>query len=111
MSSPNPAEGPPAARAPVDEDDHDVLTFGEVGERLRLEVAAAADAVTAAEASGSAADLDKAQSRLAALRAAATRNSAQPINDTNFERFFGYPGRAKRNLCLLYTSPSPRDRS
>lgn len=101
MSSPNPAELPPvAARAPIDDDDHDLLTFGEVGERLRLEVAAAAEDVTAAQASGSAVDLEKARARLAALRAAAARNSAQPINDANFERFFGYPGRAKRNLPL-----------
>jgi hypothetical protein len=32
------------------------------------------------------------------LRSAAARNSAQPINDANFEKFFGYPGKAKRNL-------------
>ena len=27
----------------------------------------------------------------------AERNRAQPINDENFERFFGYPGEARRN--------------
>ncbi|MCW2686993.1 MAG: hypothetical protein JWR37_1883 [Mycobacterium sp.] len=39
----DPAHG--AGREKVDEDDHDLLTFGEVGERLRLDIAAAQDAV------------------------------------------------------------------
>jgi hypothetical protein len=47
---------------------------------------------------GSADELEKARTRLESLRSAAARNSAQPINDANFEKFFGYPGRAKRNL-------------
>jgi hypothetical protein len=91
-----PGDGP--AREKVDEDDHDLLTFGEAGERLRLEVAAAANEVELLQQSGSADDLDKARARLQALRSAAARNSAQPINDANFEKFFGYPGKAKRNL-------------
>jgi hypothetical protein len=86
------------AREKVDEDDHDLLTFGEAGERLRLEVAAAAAEVEHLQRSGSADELEKAETRLQALRSAATRNSAQPINDANFEKFFGYPGKAKRNL-------------
>jgi hypothetical protein len=87
-----------AARAKLDEDDHDLLTFGEAGERLRLEIAAARDAVARLDGSDDSAGLEKARNRLAALRAAADRNSAQPINDVNFEKFFGYPGKAKRNL-------------
>lgn len=87
-----------AAREKVDEDDHDLLTFGEAGERLRLEVAAAAREVNRLRQDGPAGALGKAVSRLEALRSAAIRNSAQPINDANFEKFFGYPGRAKRNL-------------
>jgi hypothetical protein len=86
------------AREKVDEDDHDLLTFGEAGERLRLEIAAATSEVEDLHRSGSADELEKAQTRLQALRSAATRNSAQPINDANFEKFFGYPGKAKRNL-------------
>jgi hypothetical protein len=86
------------ARGKLDEDDHDLLTFGEAGERLRLEITAAHDAVTRLSASGDTAGLEQARDRLAALRAAADRNSAQPINDANFEKFFGYPGKAKRNL-------------
>jgi hypothetical protein len=35
--------------------------------------------------------------RLAALKEGAERNRAQPINDENFELFFGYPGKARRN--------------
>ena len=85
-------------RDKVDEDDHDLLTFGEAGERLRLEIAAAAREVHGLQQSGPVEALEKAQARLEALRSAADRNSAQPINDANFEKFFGYPGKAKRNL-------------
>jgi hypothetical protein len=87
-----------ASRERVDEDDHDLLTFGEAGERLRIEVAAAAREVQRLTQSGPIEELEKAQARLDALRSAASRNSAQPINDANFEKFFGYPGTAKRNL-------------
>jgi hypothetical protein len=87
-----------ADRDKVDEDDHDLLTFGEAGERLRIEVAAAAREVQRLAQSGPVEALQKAQARLDALRSAAARNTAQPINDANFEKFFGYPGKAKRNL-------------
>lgn len=90
--------GESAGREKVDEDDHDLLTFGEAGERLRIEIAAAAGEVERLRQSGRPDDLEKATSRLEALRSAAARNSAQPINDANFEKFFGYPGKAKRNL-------------
>jgi hypothetical protein len=85
-------------RDTVDEDDHDLLTFGEAGERLRLEISAATREVQGLQQSGPIAALERAQARLDALRSAAARNSAQPINDANFEKFFGYPGKAKRNL-------------
>jgi hypothetical protein len=85
-------------RDKLDEDDHDLLTFGEAGERLRLEIAAAAREVEGLKQSGPLEALEKAQARLEALRSAAARNSAQPINDANFEKFFGYPGKATRNL-------------
>lgn len=86
-------------RRKLDEDDHDLLTFNEVGERLRVEVRAAEAHVAELEATtGTEAEIAAARARLSALRAAAARNSAQPINDANFEKFFGYPGKAKRNL-------------
>jgi hypothetical protein len=88
----------PASRVKVDEDDHDLLTFGEAGERLREEIAAASAGVARLKDAGDCAAVDKAQARLYALRAAARRNAAQPINDANFEKFFGYPGKARRNL-------------
>jgi hypothetical protein len=87
-----------AGRDRVDEDDHDLLTFGEAGERLRIEIAAAGREVQRLTQSGPIEELEKAQARFDALRSAAARNSAQPINDANFEKFFGYPGKAKRNL-------------
>ncbi|PQD98431.1 acyl-CoA synthetase [Mycobacterium sp. EPG1] len=83
-------------RTKLDEDDHDLLTFTEVGERLRREVAAAEREVTRLAALGPTPDLTRAEARLRDLRAAARRNTAQPINDENFERFFGYPGKARR---------------
>jgi hypothetical protein len=95
-STERPADG--AGRDKVEEDDHDLLTFGEAGERLRIEIADAAREVRRLEQSGPVEALKKAQARLDALRSAAARNSAQPINDANFEKFFGYPGKAKRNL-------------
>ena len=95
-STDRPADG--ASRDKVDKDDHDLLTFGEASERLRIEIAAAAREVTRLQQSGPVEALEKAYGRLDALRSAAARNSAQPINDANFEKFFGYPGKAKRNL-------------
>ncbi|WP_094294171.1 acyl-CoA synthetase [Mycobacterium neumannii] len=91
-------EGSDAARTRMDEDDHDLLTFGEVGERLRIEMASARAAVAELESGGDADALRQAHARLAALESAAKRNSAGRINDANFEKFFGYPGTAKRNL-------------
>jgi hypothetical protein len=91
---------PENADEPVrpDEDDHDLLTFGEAGARLHLEVAAMRDRVRSLEA-GAPADeeaLAAARSRLEALEDGVRRNTAQAINDDNFERFFGYPGKARR---------------
>ncbi|MDA4108112.1 acyl-CoA synthetase [Mycolicibacterium holsaticum] len=91
-------EGSNVIRKRVDEDDHDLLTFGEVGERLRIEIASARAAVAEAESGGDAEALQRARTRLAALESAVKRNSASGINDANFEKFFGYPGTAKRNL-------------
>jgi len=87
-----------AARQKLDEDDHDLLTFSEAGERLRVEIAAAQAAAESLANRGASAELEKARARLAALRAAAQRNAAQPINDVNFEKFFGYPGKARHHL-------------
>lgn len=87
-----------AARGKIDEDDHDLLTFGEASERLRLEITAAWREVDRLRHEGNAAELQKCEERLVSLRSAARRNAAAPINDANFEKFFGYPGKAKRNL-------------
>jgi len=87
------------SREKMDEDDHDLLTFGEAGQRLQSEIGEAVALIRRLEGQEcSASELRKASARLDALRAAAGRNSAQPINDSNFEKFFGYPGTAKRNL-------------
>lgn len=88
---------PDGARERLDEDDHDLLTFTEVGERLRGEIAAARARVAELEADGGD-ELLRAQARLTDLSRAALRNQAGRINDANFEKFFGYPGKARRNI-------------
>lgn len=85
------------ARGRLDEDDHDLLTFTEAGERLRGEIATAGARVAELEAVGGD-DLLRARARLADLSRAAMRNQAGRINDANFEKFFGYPGKARHNV-------------
>lgn len=80
-----------ASREKLDEDDQDLLTFTEVSERLRVEIAAAVALVAELESSGDPVEAERARTRLEALRAAAKRNAPQPMNDEHFERFFGYP--------------------
>ena len=92
----------PGGETPVErpeDDDHDLLTFGEAGARLEIElrtVRARLRELESALPPGDAA-IGQARARLAALEDGARRNQAQPINDENFEKFFGYPGRARRN--------------
>ena len=62
------------AREKIDEDDHDLLTFGEAGERLRAEIAATAARVAELQRLGDRDALATATARLTALRAAAKRN-------------------------------------
>lgn len=101
MSEPN-STASGTGRGKLDDDDHDLLTFVEVSERLSMEIRAAEFRVSELEAAGGDA-LQAARTRLSALRAAAQRNAASSINDENFEKFFGYPGKARRNV----TSPQP----
>lgn len=89
MSQPSPVQR-------EDEDDHDLLTYGEAGFRLHEAVDQQRELVERLEAAGDAGATD-ARTRLTALEQAVERNTRQPINDDNFERFFGYPGTAKRN--------------
>lgn len=86
-------DGPSPERE--DEEDHDLLTYGEVKVRIHEEVQAQRALVAQLEASGE--DASSALQRLDALVDAAQRNSRSRINDDNFERFFGYRGTARRN--------------
>jgi hypothetical protein len=94
MSEREPGHGRPERE---DENDHDLLTYGEAGARLETEVRRQRDLVAALVAAGPSDELERATARLAALEEAAGRNRRQPINDDNFEQFFGYKGTAKRN--------------
>jgi hypothetical protein len=74
------------------EDDHDLLTYGEVGVRLHEAIEAQEGLVTQLAKRGDSAQVAEARARLEALREAKERNRRQPINDKNFEQFFGYTG-------------------
>jgi len=82
-----------------EEDDYDLLTFGEAGARLEIEIRSVRREVIALEQADPVDDaaLTTARARLADLEEGQRRNRAQPINDENFERFFGYAGKARRN--------------
>ena len=78
-----------------DEDDHDLLTYGEVKVRIFEEVRAQRAVLDELEAAGR--DVTAAQRRLDGLIDAAERNTRSRINDDNFEKFFGYRGTPRRN--------------
>jgi hypothetical protein len=92
------AELPEDVERPED-DDHDLLTFGEAGARLEIEIRTVRARLheLAGKQPRDDAAIKEAADRLAALLRSAQRNRAQPINDENFENFFGYPGKARRN--------------
>jgi hypothetical protein len=92
------AELPQDVERPED-DDHDLLTFGEAGARLEIEIRTLRARLRDLERTGprDEAAIVEAAGRLAALQESAERNRAQPINDENFEKFFGYAGKARRN--------------
>jgi len=54
-------------------------------------------AVTSGASPRDEAAIARTAARLTGLQESAERNAAQPINDENFERFFGYRGTARRN--------------
>ena len=95
-----------AAVTREDEDDYDLLTFGEAGARLDHEIRALRTRITDLEQRSRAetddntddsSALTTARKRLDDLVGAAQRNARQPITDENFTRFFGYAGKARRN--------------
>src|ERR1700722_2672450 len=81
-----------------EDDDHDLLTFGEAGARLEIEIRTLRTRLRELENSSprDEAAIEAATARLAAFHESAERNRAQPINDENFEKFFGYPGKGRR---------------
>ncbi|MCM3922586.1 acyl-CoA synthase [Frankia sp. AiPs1] len=90
----DPETNPAAVPQREDEDDQDLLTYGEVAARLGEEIKAQNTLVTELEKAEpvDAERVERERARLAALRDAQERNSRRPINDENFERFFGYRG-------------------
>jgi hypothetical protein len=90
------AEEPGQAPQREETEDHDLLTYGEAGVRLYEEVQAQRRLAESLEERGDP-GAEAARARLTALQEAAERNARQPINDENFEKFFGYKGTARRN--------------
>jgi len=78
-----------------EEDDHDLLTYGEAGVRLKQEIALQRERVEAARAQGAEA-LAKAERRLDLLLDAVGRHAGNRIDADNFEKFFGYKGTPRR---------------
>jgi len=82
----------------TEEEDHDLLTFGEAGLRLRETIEKVVAEVSRLRETGAdEAVVAARQERLVRLKNAAQRNAAQSINDENFATFFGYEGKARRN--------------
>src|SRR3984957_16432139 len=82
-----------------EDDDHDLLTFGEAGARLEIEIRTLRARLRELEETRprDEAAIEAAAARLAAGQGGPDRNPAPPNNDENFEKFFGYPGKARRN--------------
>jgi hypothetical protein len=72
----------------TDEDDHDLLTFGEAGERLRQEIAQQQERVRSLEEAG-ASEAATARDRLDALRRAAERQTESRLTGEARTAFFG----------------------
>lgn len=83
-------------REAADEDDYDLLTYGEAGTRLDKEIdfqhQRLAKLESGAEPGGDAA-IAACRERIAAVEESRERNSRRAINDDNFEKFFGYPAK------------------
>ena len=92
MSAPDDCR-PAGSSGKVDDDDHNMLTFGEAGERTRIEIAAIRARLADLEAAGNSDAVQKAQSRLGALRAATARNQLRTAQQRQFREYFGYPAR------------------
>jgi hypothetical protein len=80
-----------------DDDDYDLLTYGEAGARLAEEIARGKQALRDLEAANAGADqLAATRARIADLEAAVTRQKAAALDTTDFQRFFGYDPKAAR---------------
>ncbi|PPJ18233.1 acyl-CoA synthase [Nocardia nova] len=95
MDSPH---APKQPQSREDEDDHDLLTYGEALARLSEESMRLRETIAQLERTADhSEELIAARHRLDELEQATQRNRRQPINDDNFEQFFGYRGTARRN--------------
>jgi hypothetical protein len=73
-----------------DDDDYDLLTYGEAGARLTEEVVKQRDVIRQLGAGGAPADMvERAEQRLSMLRAAVERNRKPSLDEMRRSGFFG----------------------
>jgi hypothetical protein len=79
----------PVDAHPVEEEDHDLLTFAEVSDRLGVAIGEQEQRVAALEADGRIDAAQEAAHRLALMREARERHSHVAITAVNAEQFYG----------------------
>jgi hypothetical protein len=95
MPDHEPADRPVEVTRPDDED-YDLLTYGEAGARLAQEIRQETERLTELQsAGGDDVEIAAAQRRLAELEAAVRRQQAAASEAADFTRFFGYDPKAK----------------
>jgi hypothetical protein len=97
MSDDMPAERPEdSAHLRPEEDDYDLLTYGEAGARLTEEIRRQNRVLTDLESSGAEdADIVAVRKRIGDLKAAAERQQAAALERADFTKFFGYDPQQK----------------
>jgi hypothetical protein len=73
-----------------EDDDYDLLTYGEANARLRTEIDKAQQRLAELEGSGDEAETSALRQRLSDLTDAAERQVAAQRDTADFSRFFGY---------------------
>jgi hypothetical protein len=83
-----------------EEDDQDLLTYNEAGVRVAEEIVAERGRLAELQKRRDAGEtgldeaIDRSSLRADRLLEASRRNARQPLNDANFEKFFGFPSKA-----------------
>ncbi|WP_109526618.1 MULTISPECIES: hypothetical protein [Nocardia] len=84
-----PSSPVPQSAPSQEEDDHDLLTYGIAGDRLREEIELEIDRLETAIATGRDDDADRNRSRIRDLEAAFSRHTSARDREFDEKRFFG----------------------